>query len=323
MTEAIRIHETGGPEVMSWETVDVGAPAPGQVRLRHTAVGVNFIDIYYRTGLYPEPTPFTPGREGVGIVEAVGDGVATVSTGDRVAYAAVTGSYCEARLIAADMLVRLPDHIDDDTAAAVTLQGMTARYLIKSVFPIRGGETILVHAAAGGVGLLLCQWASALGATVIGTVSTDAKADLARSAGCCHTIVIPREDLRARVADLTDGVGVPVVFDSIGRDTFDASLDCLRRRGTLVVFGQSSGVISPIEINLLSRKGSLSLTRPVLSDFISTPADLETVASDVYAAVGQGILTARIGQEFALRDAAEAHRAIEARQTTGSTILRP
>ncbi len=323
MTRAIRIHEVGAPEVLVWEEIDVGDPGVGQVRIRHTAIGVNFIDIYYRTGLYPEAMPFIPGREGVGLIEAVGDGVSDFSIGERVAYAAVTGSYCEARLIDANMLVRLPDNIKDDTAAAVTLQGMTARYLVKSVFPIQGGETILVHAAAGGVGLLLCQWASALGAMVIGTVSTVEKAELARAAGCAHPIVTTREDIRTRVAGLTGGAGVPVVYDSIGRDTFDTSLDCLQRRGMLVVFGQSSGVIPPIEINLLARKGSVLLTRPVLSDFIATQADLETMAADVYAAVAQGILRPRIGQEFSLKDAAEAHRAIEARRTTGSTILRP
>ena len=323
MTHAIRIHETGGPEVLIWEEVDTGTPGSGQVLVRHTAIGVNFIDIYYRTGLYPEPLPFVPGREGAGVIEALGRGVTDLSVGDRVAYAPVPGGYSESRLIDADLLIKIPDGVDDDTAAAVTLQGMTARYLLKSVYPVKSGETILVHAAAGGVGLLLCQWANALGATVIGTVSTPEKAALAKAAGSHHTVLTTDQNLQERVAQITDGNGVPVVYDSVGRDTFDVSLDCLARRGMMVVFGQSSGVIPPIEINLLARKRSLVLTRPVLSDFIATRADLETVAGDVYSAVEQGILTARIGQQFALKDAADAHRAIEARKTTGSTILKP
>jgi len=323
MTHAIRIHETGGPEVMRWEKVDPGHPGPGQVRLRHTAIGVNFIDVYYRTGLYPASLPLILGREGAGVIEEVGEGVSGFKPGDRVSYASIMGSYAEARLIDAAHLVHLPETIDDETAAAITLQGMTARYLVKSVYPIRSGDRVLVHAAAGGVGLLLCQWASALGAEVIGTVSTKAKAELARAAGCAHPIVTTNEDFHARVLEITDGRKVPVVYDSVGRDTFMKSLDCLQPLGMMVVFGQSSGTIPPIEINLLARKGSLVLTRPMLSDFIATREQLETVSADLFEAISSGMLRATIGQRFALRDAAGAHRAIEARKTIGSTILTP
>jgi NADPH2:quinone reductase len=323
MNFALHVHETGGPEVMQWEECPVGEPGHGEVRLRHTAIGVNFIDVYYRTGLYPAPRPFIPGREGAGIVEAVGPGVNLFKAGDRVAYASVMGSYSQERLIAADQLVMVPDGVDDRTAAAITLQGMTARYLIKQVYRVTAGETILVHAAAGGVGQLLCQWASHLGATVIGTVSSDEKAAIAAGAGCHYPVVIGREDFVARVAAVTDGEKVPVVYDSVGRDTFEGSLDCLRPLGMMVVFGQSSGTIPPFEINLLARKGSLVLTRPVLSTFISTRATLEATAADVYDAVASGILKPAINQTYSLRDAAKAHRDLEARRTTGSTVLLP
>ncbi len=323
MSFALRVHETGGPEVMQWEEWPVGEPGPGEVRLRHTAIGVNFIDVYHRRGLYPAPLPFVPGREGAGVVEAVGPGVNLFKVGDRVAYASVMGSYTQERLIAADQLVPVPDGADDRTPAAVTLQGMTARYLLKQVYRVTAGETILVHAAAGGVGQLLCQWASHLGATVIGTVSSDEKAAIAAEAGCHHPLVLAREDFVERVAAITDGEKVPVVYDSVGRDTFEGSLDCLRPLGMMVVFGQSSGTIPPFEINLLARKGSLVLTRPVLPTFISTRATLEATAADVYDAVASGILKPRINQTYSLRDAAQAHRDLEARRTTGSTVLLP
>lgn len=322
-TNAIRLHRHGGPEVLEWDRVELDRPGPGQVRLRHSAIGVNFIDTYYRTGLYTAPLPLIPGREAAGVVEEVGPEVEGFAPGDRVAYASVLGSYAEKRLIDAGALIRLPEGIDEEVAASVTLQGMTARYLLKTVYPVQRGETILVHAAAGGVGLLLCQWASALGATVIGTVSTEAKAALARAAGAQHTINYTTEDFSARVREITNGAMVPVVYDSVARDTFDGSLDCLAPCGMMVVFGQSSGVIPPIEINLLARKGSLRLTRPLLSDFTSSRAKLEEVSGDLYAAILSGMLRPNIGQRFALRDAAKAHRAMEARKTTGSTLLLP
>ena len=258
MPHAIVIHETGGPEVLKWEPVEVGEPGPGQVRLRQHAAGLNFIDVYHRTGLYPQPLPFTPGVEGAGVVESVGQDVDNVKAGDRVAYAGPIGGYAEARLIDADRLVKLPDDIGFEEAAAMMLQGMTARMLLRSVYPVAAGDTILVHAAAGGVGLILCQWAAALGATVIGTVSTDDKAELARAHGCHHPIVYTRQDFVAEVERITDGGKLPVVYDSVGRDTFMKSLDCLRPRGLMVSFGQSSGPIEPFSPNCCSRRARCS-----------------------------------------------------------------
>lgn len=321
MPFAMRVHRTGGPDVMQWETVDVSVPGPRQVRLRHTAIGLNFLDTYFRSGLYPLPLPFTPGAEAAGVIEAVGSEVSEFSRGDRVAYAGATGAYAEERLIDADALVRLPDAIGDRTVAAVLLQGVTARFLIKEVRPVTKGEFILVHAAAGGVGTLLCQWARALGARPIGTVSSPAKAEVAARNGCEHVIVTSEQDFVARVHEITAGRKLGVVFDSIGRDTFAKSLDCLRPRGMMVVFGQSSGVIDPLEINLLARKGSLVLTRPVMPDFVGTQAQMAEAAADLFDAIQRGMLTVRIGQVRPLTEAADAHRDLENRRTVGSTVF--
>ena len=321
MPHAIQIHAHGGPDVLRWEPVEVGEPGQGEVRLRQHAVGLNYIDVYHRTGLYPQPLPFTPGVEGAGVVEAVGAGVTNVAQGDRVAYAGPIGAYAEVRLIAADRLVRLPDGIGFDQAAAMMLQGMTARMLLRSVYPVAAGETILVHAAAGGVGLILCQWAAALGATVIGTVSSGAKADLARAHGCHYPIVYTRQDFVAEVAAITTGAKLAVVYDSVGRDTFLKSLDCLRPRGMMVSFGQSSGPVEPIAPTILAQKGSLFLTRPTLFDYTAGRAELEASAAELFAIVAAGKVRIDVRQRFPLEAAADAHRALEARATSGSTIL--
>lgn len=321
MAFAIQVHRPGGPEELVWEEVEVGDPRPGQVRLRQTAIGLNFIDVYHRTGLYPQPTPFIPGVEGAGTVEAIGPDVTHLNVGDRVAYAGPMGAYAEVRLIAADRLVRLPDEISDEQAAAALLQGMTARMLLRKVHAVKAGETILVHAAAGGVGLILCQWAAALGATVIGTVSTDEKAELARTHGCAHPIVSTRQDFVAEVKRITNGAKVPVVYDSVGRDTFAASLDCLAPRGLMVSFGNASGPVDPLSPLLLSQKGSLYLTRPTLFNYIASHAELDAAASELFAMILAGSVKVEVRQRFALRDAADAHRALEARQTTGSTVF--
>jgi NADPH2:quinone reductase len=321
MPNAIRIHEPGGPEVMRWEPVDVGDPGPGQVRLRQHASGLNFIDVYHRTGLYPQPLPFTPGVEGAGVVESVGDGVEHVKAGDRVAYAGPIGGYAEVRLIDADRLVKLPDDFGFDLAAAMMLQGMTARMLLRSVYPVAAGDMILVHAAAGGVGLILCQWAAALGAVVIGTVSTDDKAELARAHGCQHPILYTRQDFVAEVDRITSGARLPVVYDSVGSDTFLRSLDCLRPRGLMVSFGQSSGPVEPFSTNLLQQKGSLFLTRPTLFHYIASRAELEASAAELFEIVASGGVRIEVKQRFPLAEAADAHRALEARATSGSTIL--
>jgi NADPH2:quinone reductase len=321
MPHAIRVHQTGGPEVLKWETVDVGSPGPGQVRLKHTAVGLNFIDVYHRTGLYPLPLPFVPGMEAAGIVDAVGDGVSHLKPGDRVAYSSVIGAYAEARLIAEDKVVKLPDNIDDRTAAAMMLQGMTARYLIRDIYRVGPGDTILIHAAAGGVGLIVCQWAAALGATVIGTVSSDEKAALARANGCHHPIVYTREDFQARVLEITGGKKLPVVYDSVGKDTYMKSLECLQPRGIMVLFGASSGPVPPFDLSLLAQKGSLLITRPTLATFVATRPLLEETSADLFAAVGSGKVKIHVNQTYPLKDAAQAHRDLEARKTTGSTVL--
>ena len=321
MTHAIKVHQPGGPEVMQWEAVEVGAPGPGEVRLRQVAVGLNYIDVYHRTGLYPLPLPFTPGLEGAGVIEAVGAGVTDFAPDDRVAYTSAIGAYAEMRTIAASSLLRLPDAIGFDTAAAMMLQGMTVDMLINRVRPLKAGETILIHAAAGGVGLILCQWAKAIGATVIGTVSNDAKAELAKAHGCDHAIVTSRDDFVAEVLRITDGRKLPVVYDSVGKDTFVRSLDCLARRGMMVSFGQASGPVTDFQPGMLAQKGSLYLTRPTLFDFVATRAELEQSAAALFGMVSSGKVRIEIGQWFALKDAAEAHRALEARATTGSTIL--
>lgn len=321
MPHAIRVHETGGPEVLKWEELDVGEPGPGQVRLRQEAAGLNFIDVYHRTGLYRQEMPFTPGVEGAGIVEAVGPDVTSVGIGDRVAYAGPIGGYAEQRLIAADRLVKLPDGISSEDAAAMMLQGLTVEMLVKRVFPVKSGDTILVHAAAGGVGLILCQWAKALGATVIGTVGSDEKAELVRVHGCDHPIVYTRQDFVAEVDRITGGQKVPVVYDGVGRDTFMKSLDCLARRGMMVSFGNASGPVDPFPATLLAQKGSLFLTRPTLYDYVVTPEELQGAAKELFEMITRGKVKVEVKQRFALRDAAEAHRALEARRTIGSTVL--
>ena len=325
MPKAIRIHRTGGPDAMRWEDVEVGAPGPGEIRIRHEAVGLNYIDVYFRTGLYSAPSlPFSPGMEGAGVVEAVGEGVGSVAVGDRVAYAAPpVGSYAEERLMPAGKVVKVPAGIDSQQAAAMMLQGMTVEYLLRRTYPVRSGETILFHAAAGGVGLIACQWAKELGATVIGTVGSDEKAALARAHGCDHPIVYTRENFTERVRDLTGGAGVPVVYDAVGRDTFEGSLDCLAPRGTLVSFGQSSGKIDPFDVGVLSAKGSLYLTRPTLMTYTASRADLEASAEALFDVVGRGAVRIAVNQTFPLAEAAAAHRALESRRTTGSTILMP
>jgi NADPH2:quinone reductase len=321
MPHAIRAHQTGGPEVLQWKEVEVGEPGPGQVKLRQEAAGLNFIDVYHRTGLYPQPLPFTPGVEGAGIVEAVGSDVEEVKAGDRVAYAGPIGGYAEERLIDARRLVKLPESISSEQAAGMMLQGMTAHMLLRSVHRVQAGETILIHAAAGGVGLIVCQWAKALGATVIGTVGSDEKAELARAHGCDHPIVYTRQDFVAEVDRITGGEKLPVVYDSVGRDTFTKSLDCLRRRGVMVSFGNASGPVDPFPPALLAQKGSLFLTRPTLYDYIATREQLERAASELFDVVSSGKVNIEIKQRFPLRQAAEAHRALEGRRTTGSTVL--
>ena len=321
MPHAILVRQTGGPEQLSWEEAEVGDPGPGQVLLRQTAIGLNFIDVYHRSGLYPQPSPFIPGVEGAGVVESVGPDVDSLKPGDRVAYAGPIGGYAEVRLIPADRLVKLPDDIGDEQAAAMLLQGMTVDMLIRSVRPLHAGDTILIHAAAGGVGLIMCQWASALGATVIGTVSSEAKAELARANGCHHPIVYSKQDFVAEVARLTDGKKLPVVYDSVGRDTFVRSLDCLQKRGLMVRFGQASGPVEPFAPGLLAQQGSLYLTRPTLFDYVSTREELDRSAASLFDAVRTGKVKVDIGQRFPLSEAAEAHRALESRKTVGSTIL--
>src|SRR6476646_5981133 len=321
MPHAIRVHQAGGPDVLSWEEVEIGDPGPGQVRLRQEAVGLNFIDVYHRTGLYPQPLPFTPGTEGAGVVDAVGADVTNVKEGDRVAYAGPVVGYAEERLIDADRVVQLPKDISTEQAAAMMLQGMTAQMLLRSVFPVTTGDTILVHAAAGGVGLIMCQWAAAVGATVIGTVGTEEKAELAREHGCAHPIVYSKQDFVAEVNRITEGEKLPVVYDSVGRDTFMRSLDCLKVRGLMVSFGNASGPVEPFSPLVLSQKGSLYLTRPTLFHYVASREQLENSAKELFEVVAKGKVKIEVQQRFALKDAAEAHRALQARETTGSTIL--
>jgi NADPH:quinone reductase len=321
MPHAILVRQPGGAEQLGWEEVEVGDPGPGQVRLKQTAVGLNFIDVYHRSGQYPQPSPFIPGVEGAGIVDAIGADVSGMKAGDRVAYAGPMGGYAEMRLIAADRLVKLPDDISDEQAAAMMLQGMTVDMLIRSVWPLHAEDTILIHAAAGGVGLIMCQWAAALGATVIGAVSSEEKAELARAHGCHHPIIYSKQDFVAEVDRLTGGRKLPVVYDSVGRDTFLRSLDCLQKRGLMVSFGQASGPVEPFTPRLLAQKGSLYLTRPTLFDYISTREELDRSAASLFDAVRSGKVKIDIGQRFPLSKAAEAHRALEARKTVGSTIL--
>ncbi|MCX5493967.1 quinone oxidoreductase [Kaistia dalseonensis] len=325
MVQAIRIHANGGPEALSWDTITVGEPGPGEVRVRHKAIGLNFIDVYFRSGLYPPPAPFPfiPGSEGVGIVEAVADGVSELKVGDRVGYAGSIGSYCEARLIPADRLVPIPDTIGDSTAAAVLLKGMTARYLLRETFKVGPSTTVLFHAAAGGVGLIASQWAASLGGTVIGTVGSQEKADLALANGCAHVINYRTEDFVARVSEITGGRKVDVVYDSVGKDTFPGSLDCLRPRGLWVSFGQSSGSVPPFDIGILNRKGSLFATRPSLFGYVAERTDLLKTAADLFATIASGAISVPEPQTFALSDVAAAQTALEERRTTGSVVLLP
>lgn len=323
MTHAIRIHAFGGPEQLRWEAVEIGEPGPGQVRVRHTAVGLNYIDVYMRTGLYPLDLPATLGMEAAGVVEALGEGVDGLAVGDRVAYAMVPGAYAESRLVDAAKLVKLPDGIDDRTAAAIMLKGLTAHYLLYRSYPVKPGDPILVYAAAGGVGLLLCQWAKHLGATVIGCVGSPEKAELARANGCDHTILYRDEDVAARVRELTGGEGVAVAYDGIGQATFDASIDSLRPFGVLVSYGNASGPVQPFSPKLLAGKGSLYFTRPTLATHVATRELLEEGADRLFDVVGRGIVQVSINQTYALKDTAQAHRDLEARATTGSTVLLP
>ena len=324
MTKVIRIHQTGGPEVMQWEEVEIAAPGPGEARVRHTAIGVNFIDVYHRTGLYPAPLPAVLGLEAAGVVDAVGPDVVEVQVGDRVAYAGgPLGAYAEARLIPAHRLVPLPPEISDQQAAAMMLKGMTAQYLLRRTFPVTAGDTILVHAAAGGVGTILTQWAKHLGATVIGTVGSPEKAALARSHGCDHTILYKQEDFVAKVREITGGAGVAVVYDGVGADTFMGSLDCLKPLGMMVSFGQSSGKIPPVDLGILSTKGSLFVTRPTLMTYTAKREDLISSAVELFDVVKRGFVSIEVAATWPLAQAAAAHSALTGRQTTGSTVLVP
>ena len=325
MTKAIRIHETGGPEVLRWEEVDVGAPGAGEVRLKHTAVGLNYIDVYHRTGLYPLPAiPAVIGMEGAGVVEEVGEGIVNIRPGDRVAYAAPPpGSYAEARLMPADRVIKLPDGISDQQAAAMMLQGMTVQYLIRRTCRVKKGDSVLFHAAAGGVGLIACQWLKHLGATVIGTVGSEEKAEVASAHGCTHAVNYQNEDFAARVKEITDGEGVRVVYDSVGKDTFEGSLACLAPMGLMVTFGNSSGPVPPFDLGQLVALGSLFITRPTLMTYTAKRKDLETSANELFEVVLSGAVKIEINQTYPLSETAMAHRDLEARKTTGSTVLLP
>ncbi len=321
---AIRFAATGGPEVLQWQAVEPGQPGPGEARVAHRAVGLNYIDTYHRSGLYPLPLPSGLGLEAAGVVEAVGEGVADIAAGDRVAYAGgPVGAYSQARLMPADRLVKLPAAISFEQGAAMMLQGMTAQYLLRRTYRVQPGDTILIHAAAGGVGLIVCQWAKALGATVIGTVGSEAKADLARAHGCDHPIVYTREKFADRVREITGGAGLPVVYDSIGKDTFMDSLACLRPLGVMASFGSASGPVAQFDIGVLAKLGSLFLTRPTLFTYTAKRSDLLASAAELFEVVAAGKVRIDINQRYALQDAAQAHRDLEGRKTTGSTILLP
>lgn len=325
MVKTIRMYETGGPEVLLWEDYDPGQPGPGEALLCQEAVGLNFIDVYHRTGLYPLPSlPATPGMEGVGIVEAIGEDVTEVEVGDRVAYAGLpAGAYAQVRRIPADRLVKLPDPISAQQGAAMMLQGMTARYLLYGCYRVKRGDTILIHAAAGGVGLIVCQWAKHLGATVIGTMGSSEKAELARSFGCDESILYDKEDFVSRVKEITRGQGVDVVYDSVGQSTFMKSLDCLKPMGMMVSFGQASGPIPSFDLGILAAKGSLFLTRPSLINYTAKREDLLAHAQDLFDVVEKGAVNIEVNQRYPLAEAANAHRDLENRKTTGSTILIP
>jgi len=322
MTHAIRFHKSGGPEVLAWEEVQVGKPGPGEARVRHTAIGLNFVDTYIRSGLYPTPLPSGLGSEAAGVVEEVGSGVTDVKPGDRVAYGnSPLGAYSEARVMPADRLVVLPSGIADKQAAAMMLKGMTTQYLIRQIFKVKRGDTILFHAAAGGVGLIACQWAKSLGATVIGTVGSEEKAKLAKAHGCDHPIIYTKEDFVERVKEITKGEKLPVVYDAIGKDTWPKSLDCLRPFGLLVSFGQASGAIGPVDLGILAAKGSLYITRPTLNTYAAKRADMVAMARDLFDAVLSGAVKIEVNQTYPLKDAAQAHRDLHARKNTGSTVF--
>lgn len=323
MPHVIRIHQNGGPEEMRWEEVAVGDPGPGEVRVRNTAIGLNFIDTYHRSGLYPLPLPLILGSEGAGVVEAVGPKVKEFKVGDHVAYAQPLGAYAEVLLRPVARLVKIPAGIKDETAAAMMLKGMTAWYLCRRTYRVKKGDTIVVHAAAGGVGQILCQWSKHLGATVIGTVGSDEKVALAKKAGCKHVVVMSREKLPERVKEITKGKGVPVVYDGVGKDTFLDSLDCLAPLGLMASFGNASGAVAPVNIGILAQKGSLFLTRPTLVNYTAAREDLLTAARELFAVVKKGAVNITINQHYPLREAAQAHRDLEARKTTGSTVLVP
>jgi NADPH2:quinone reductase len=321
MTHAIRMHKAGGPEVLSWDEVPVAKPGAGEVRLRHTAIGLNYIDTYHRSGLYPLQLPAIIGSEGAGVVEEVGPGVSDLKPGDHVAYAGALGSYAEARIAPAARLVKIPSSISDQHAAAMMLKGMTAQYLVRRTYRIKAGDTILIHAAAGGVGLIVCQWAKHLGATVIGTVGSEEKAALVKKHGCDHPIVYTREDFVARVNDITGGKKLPVVYDSVGKDTFMKSLDCLQPFGLMVTFGQSSGAIGPVDLGVLAAKGSLYVTRPTLNTYAAKREDLLATAQDLFDVVAKGAVKIEVSHSYPLKDAAQAHRDLQNRKTTGSIIF--
>ena len=323
MPHVIRIHQNGGPEQMRWEEVIIGDPGPGEVRVRNTAIGLNFIDTYHRSGLYPMPLPMVLGSEGAGVVEAVGPKVKEFKVGDRVAYAQPIGAYAEVLIRPVARLVKIPAGVKDETAAAMMLKGMTAWYLCRRTYRVKKGDTIVVHAAAGGVGQILCQWAKHLGATVIGTVGSDEKVALAKKVGCKHVVVMSREKLSERVKAITKGKGVPVVYDGVGKDTFMESLDCLQPRGIMASFGNASGAVPPVNIGILAQKGSLFLTRPTLVNYTSSREDLLTAARELFAVVKKGAVKIAVNQRYPLREAAQAHRDLESRKTTGSTVLLP
>jgi NADPH2:quinone reductase len=323
MPKALRIHQTGGPEVLRLEELPLAAPGAGEARVRQTAIGVNYVDVYHRTGVYPLPLPTGLGVEAAGVVEAVGAGVTHVRAGDRVAYVSPPGSYAEARVLAADRLVALPDGITDRIAAGAILKGLTVQALVRRTYPVKAGETVLVHAAAGGVGTIMVQWLKALGATVIATVGTDEKAELARAHGADHVIVYTREKFPERVREITGGAGVPVVYDSVGKATWEGSLDSLRPFGLMVSFGNASGTVPPFDVGVLGRKGSLYLTRPTVFGYVAKREDLERGAAELFEVIRSGKVKIEISRTYPLAEAAEAHRALEARSTTGSLVLLP
>ena len=323
MAKAMRFHKQGGPEVMQYDDVQVGDPGAGQVRIRHTAIGVNFVDVYQRSGLYPMQLPMVAGNEAAGVVDAVGQGVTELKAGDRVAYTGLPGSYCDLRIVPADRMVKLPEGISDEQAASMMLKGLTVHYLIHTTYPVKKGETVLWHAAAGGVGLIACQWLKALGVTVIGTAGSDEKCSLAKAHGAEHVINYSRENFVERVKSITGGKGLPVVYDAVGKTTWEGSLDCLRPRGLMVSFGNASGAVAPVNIGILQAKGSLYLTRPTLATHIASRADLVERANSLFDMVKGGKVKIETTQRYKLADAAQAHRDLEGRKTTGSIVLQP